>query len=45
MALTALPTPEESAQALTDYMARAHEEKLRAVAAAEATYKARIEVR
>uniref|UniRef100_A0A7S1YSW1 Uncharacterized protein n=1 Tax=Trieres chinensis TaxID=1514140 RepID=A0A7S1YSW1_TRICV len=40
--LQALPTPEESAQALTDYMAKAHEEKIRAVAAAEAKSKDRI---
>jgi len=41
--LGALPTPEESAQALTNYMAKAHTEKLRAVADAVAKSNARIE--
>jgi hypothetical protein len=41
----ALPTPEESAKVLTDYMAKAHEEKIRAMAAIEAKYKDRIQVR
>ena len=40
----ALPTPEESAKVLTDYMAKAHEEKIRAMAAIEAKYKDRIQV-
>lgn len=39
----ALPTPEESAAALTDYMAKAHTEKLRAVADATVASNARIE--
>lgn len=39
----ALPTPEESAQALTDYLAKAHEEKIRAMADVEAKYKQEIE--
>jgi hypothetical protein len=34
-----LPTPEESASALTDYMAKAHGEKLRAIADVEQKYK------
>jgi hypothetical protein len=38
-----LPSPEESAQILTDYMATAHEEKLRAVQEVEAKYKAEIQ--
>ena len=38
----ALPTPEESAQALTDYMAKSHEEKIKALAAVEKKYKDRI---
>eukprot|EP00566_Odontella_aurita_P028512 CAMPEP_0113550826 /NCGR_PEP_ID=MMETSP0015_2-20120614/14192_1 /TAXON_ID=2838 /ORGANISM="Odontella" /LENGTH=187 /DNA_ID=CAMNT_0000451665 /DNA_START=20 /DNA_END=583 /DNA_ORIENTATION=+ /assembly_acc=CAM_ASM_000160 len=38
-----VPTPEESAQQLTDYMSKAHEEKLRAVADAEKKLKGRIE--
>lgn len=38
----ALPTPEESAAALTDYMSRAHEEKIRAMASVEAKFKDRI---
>jgi len=40
----ALPTPEESAAALTDYMAKAHTEKLRAVADATKESTAKIEV-
>jgi len=40
-----LPTPEESAKQLTEYMAKAHEEKLKAVAAAESKSQARIQVR
>mmetsp|Transcript_10205 Transcript_10205/g.14872 ORF Transcript_10205/g.14872 Transcript_10205/m.14872 type:complete len:89 (-) Transcript_10205:818-1084(-) len=39
-----LPTPEESAQVLTDYMAKAHEDKLRAVAEAETKSKDKIQV-
>lgn len=39
----AIPTPEESAQALTDYMAKSHEEKLKAVKAAEEKSKTEIE--
>lgn len=42
--LRALPTPEESAKALSDYMAKAHEAKLKAVAEEAAKYKALIEV-
>eukprot|EP00559_Dactyliosolen_fragilissimus_P005515 CAMPEP_0184871504 /NCGR_PEP_ID=MMETSP0580-20130426/40755_1 /TAXON_ID=1118495 /ORGANISM="Dactyliosolen fragilissimus" /LENGTH=197 /DNA_ID=CAMNT_0027374169 /DNA_START=34 /DNA_END=627 /DNA_ORIENTATION=+ len=38
-----LPTPEESAKQLTEYMAKAHEEKLKAVAAAESKSQARIQ--
>lgn len=38
----ALPTPEESARALTDYMAKSHEEKIKALAAVEKKYKDRI---
>jgi len=38
-----LPTPEESAQVLTDYMAKAHEDKLRAVAEAETKSKDKIQ--
>lgn len=37
-----LPSPEESAKALTDYMAKAHEEKVKAMAAVEAKYQDRI---
>jgi hypothetical protein len=37
-----LPTPEESANALTDYMAKAHGEKLRAIADVETKYKAEV---
>jgi hypothetical protein len=37
-----LPTPEESASALTDYMAKAHGEKLRAIADVEKKYKAEV---
>lgn len=40
----ALPSPEESAKALTDYMAKAHEEKLKAVKAAEDAKNAEIQV-
>jgi len=39
----ALPTAEESAQALTDYMAKSHEEKLKAVKVAEEKSKTEIE--
>jgi hypothetical protein len=39
---TQLPTPEESAAALTAYMANAHGEKLRAIADVEAKYKAEV---
>jgi hypothetical protein len=39
-----LPTPEESAKALTDYMAKAHEAKLAAVKQAEAKKQAEIDV-
>lgn len=42
--LSALPTPEESAKALSDYMAKAHEEKLRAVKEAEAKRDAEVQV-
>lgn len=38
----ALPSPEESAQALTDYMAKSHEEKIKALATVEKKYKDRI---
>jgi hypothetical protein len=41
----ALPTPEESAQALSNYMAKSHEEKLRAVKEVEAKTGAEIKVR
>jgi len=37
-----LPTPEESAKALTDYMAKSHEDKIKAIATIEAKYKDRI---
>jgi hypothetical protein len=40
----ALPTPEESAQVLTNYMAKAHEEKLKAIKDAEAKKQAEIDV-
>ena len=33
--MAALPSPEESAKAMSDYMAKSHEDKLRAVKAAE----------
>jgi hypothetical protein len=39
---TQLPTPEESAAALTAYMANAHGEKLRAIADVETKYKAEV---
>jgi hypothetical protein len=42
--LYSLPSPEESAKALTDYMAKAHEEKLKAVQAAEEKKQAEIDV-
>lgn len=42
VSLNALPTPEESAKALGDYMAKAHEEKLKAVEAAASTRDAEI---
>ena len=42
--LHALPTPEESAKALSDYMAKAHEEKLKAIKDAEAKKQTEIEV-
>mmetsp|Transcript_23817 Transcript_23817/g.36738 ORF Transcript_23817/g.36738 Transcript_23817/m.36738 type:complete len:371 (+) Transcript_23817:63-1175(+) len=41
--LYALPTPEESAKALSDYMAKSHEEKIKAIAAAESKKDAEIE--
>ena len=41
----ATPTPEESAKVLTDYMAKAHEEKLTAIKAAEDKKQSEIEVR
>lgn len=37
-----LPSPEESARALSEYMAKAHEDKLRAVAQCEKKYQAEI---
>jgi hypothetical protein len=37
-----LPTPEESARALSDYMAKAHEDKLKAVAQCEKKYQLEI---
>jgi len=43
--LYALPTAEESAKALSDYMAKSHEDKLRAVKDAEAKKNAEIQVR
>lgn len=39
----ALPSPEESAEALRDYMAKSHEEKIKALAAVEAKYQGRIQ--
>lgn len=42
-ALNALPTPEESAKALSEYMAKAHEEKLKAIASLESKNRAEIE--
>mmetsp|Transcript_11871 Transcript_11871/g.25695 ORF Transcript_11871/g.25695 Transcript_11871/m.25695 type:complete len:180 (+) Transcript_11871:66-605(+) len=42
-ATAALPTPEESAKALSDYMAKAHEDKIRAVNDAEDRSRARIQ--
>jgi hypothetical protein len=39
-----LPNAEESAKVLTDYMTKAHEEKLKAVKAAEDKKQAEIEV-
>ena len=42
--MVTLPTAEESAKALSEYMAKAHEDKLRAVKEAEAKSKERIEV-
>ena len=42
-AVRALPTPEESAQALTDFMAKAHEEKIRALADLDQKYKQQVE--
>ena len=42
--LHALPSPEESAKALSDYMAKAHEEKLKAIKDAEAKKQTEIEV-
>lgn len=38
-----LPSPEESAAALTEYMAKAHEERLRAVAECERQFRSEIE--
>jgi len=43
--LRALPTPDESAQALTEYMAKAQEELQDAVAGVEARYMIQVEVR
>ena len=43
--LYALPTAEESAKALSDYMAKSHEDKLRAVKDAESKKNAEIQVR
>jgi hypothetical protein len=43
--LYALPSAEESAKALSDYMAKSHEDKLRAVKDAEAKKNAEIQVR
>jgi hypothetical protein len=43
--LASIPSHEESAKALTEYMTKAHEEKLRAVKAAEEKKQAEIEVR
>ena len=43
--LYALPTAEESAKALSDYMAKSHEDKLRAVKDAETKKNAEIQVR
>ena len=40
---SSLPSPEESARALTDFMAKAHEEKLRAVRDVENRYKGEIQ--
>lgn len=40
-----LPTPEESAKALTDYMAKAHEEKIKQIKLVEAKKDAEIKVR
>lgn len=40
-----LPSPEESAQALQDYMVKAHEDKARAVREIEEKSRARIKVR
>jgi hypothetical protein len=40
-----LPSPEESAKQLTEYMAKSHEEKLRAVREAEQKKEAEIQVR
>ena len=37
-----LPTPEESAKALQNYMARSHEEKIKAIAAVEEKYRNQI---
>jgi len=41
--LKALPTPEESAKVLSDYMTKAHEDKLKAIATAENKNRAEIE--
>lgn len=43
--MASLPSQEESAKALTEYMTKAHEEKLKAVKAAEEKKQAEIEVR
>ena len=43
MALMAIPTPEESAKALSEYMAKSHVEKLKAVKIAEEKKNAEIE--
>ena len=42
-ALPTIQTPEEAAASLTEYMARAHEEKIRAMASIEKKYKDQIE--
>ena len=39
-----LPSPEESAKALSDYMAKAHEEKIKALASLESKYQQQVKV-